>query len=127
MARKQTPTLTEAELRIMKVVWHSGEASVNDVLTALPDDNKLAYNTVLTTMRILERKGYLKHAKQGRAFVYRPLVNRAKARTRAVQQMIHSFFDNSTEALMLSIMNDEQITEEELSRLQDMIKNKAGN
>jgi predicted transcriptional regulator len=125
MARKQTPTLTEAELRIMKVVWQSGEASVNDVLTALPDESKLAYNTVLTTMRILERKGYLKHAKQGRAYLYKPLVNRAGARSKAVQHMIHSFFDNSPEALMVSIMEDEKITAEELQRLRDMIGEKG--
>ena len=61
MARKKTPNLTEAELRLMKVVWDLKEASVNDVLVNLPEDYNLAYNTVLTTMRILEQKGYLKY------------------------------------------------------------------
>ena len=124
MARKSTPTLTEAELRVMKIVWDSGEASVNDVLSALPAHSKLAYNTVLTTMRILERKGYLKHIKEGRAFVYRPLIDQAGARRKAVQHMVRSFFDNSPEALMLSIMKDEQITAEELQRLKNMIEEK---
>lgn len=124
MARKQTPTLTEAELRIMKVVWEAEEASVNDVLGALAPDSKLAYNTVLTTMRILERKGYLRHVKQGRAYIYKPIVNQAKARRKAVQHMLDNFFDNSAEALMLSLMKDEKISAEDIRRLKDMVDGK---
>jgi len=125
MARKKTPTLTEAELKIMTVVWEKNEASVHDVLAALPGEPKLAYNTVLTTMRILEQKGYLMHAKSGRAFVYRPLVNRSHARSKAVRQMISSFFDESPELLMLSLIQDSDITPEELHKLKDMIDEKA--
>ena len=70
MARKKSATLTEAELRLMDIVWEKGKATVGDVVEALPGRTPLAYNTVLTTMRILEQKGYLKHEENGRAYVY---------------------------------------------------------
>ena len=69
MARKTSPTLTEAELRLMNVLWTRGPSTVGDVVEALPAEVDLAYSTVLTTLRILEEKGYLRHAKEGRAFV----------------------------------------------------------
>ena len=65
MPPKQSPTLTEAELRIMDVLWRRGSGTVQQVLEWL--DSALAYNSVLTTIRILERKGYVKHVKDGRA------------------------------------------------------------
>ena len=125
MARKGTPTLTEAELRVMNVVWKLGEASVNDVLAVMPSKTRPAYNTVLTIMRILERKGYLEHAKEGRAYIYRPLVNRKGARRRAVRHMISSFFEDSPRLLMLSLMEDEKITPEELAQLKKMIEERG--
>ena len=112
MARKQTPTLTEAELKVMKIIWGLEEASVTDVLSAWTEDPAPAYNTVLTTLRILERKGYLEHEKQGRAHIYKPLVNRRNARKKAVSHMVSSFFDGSPELLVLSLMQDQSILTE---------------
>jgi predicted transcriptional regulator len=111
----------------MKVVWERGEATVNDVLAAQDEPRQLAYNTILTTLRILEQKGYVDHSKNGRAHVYRPLVDRQQARRRAVRHMLSSFFDNSPEALMLNLLNDESLTKSELKRLKNMIdKGKTG-
>ena len=121
MARSKTPTLTEAELRIMKIVWELERASVNDVAATLPAGKPLAYNTILTTMRILEHKGYLRREKVGRAHVYRPVVSRRQARTKAMRQMVSSFFDGSPEQLMLSIIENERLTPEEIARLKKMI------
>ncbi len=125
MARKQSPTLTESELKIMKIVWDSAEASVGDVLTAWVDDPIPAYNTVLTTMRILERKGYLKHVKRGRAFVYQPLVNRTSARKHAVSHMVKSFFDGSPELLVLSLIGENKLTPEDISRLEELLESQG--
>ncbi len=122
MARKKTPTLTEVESKLMAIVWEKGEATVNDVVAALPDRNRPAYNTVLTTMRILEQKGYLRHIKEGRAHVYRPLVSRNKARRQVVRHMVQSFFNDSPELLLLSILENEKMSPEELERLKQMIK-----
>jgi predicted transcriptional regulator len=121
MARHKTPTLTEAELRLMKIVWDHDQATVNDVVAALPAGNTLAYNTILTTMRILEQKGYLRREKVGRSHVYRPLVSRRQARTKAVRHMVSSFFDGSPEQLMLSVLENEQLTPQEITRLKKMI------
>jgi predicted transcriptional regulator len=122
MARKKTPTLTEVESKLMAIVWEMGEATVNDVVAALPERNRPAYNTVLTTMRILEQKGYLRHIKEGRAHVYRPLVSRNQARRQVVRHMVQRFFNDSPELLLLSILENEKMSPEELERLKQMIK-----
>ncbi len=74
MPPRTSPTLTEAELRIMNVLWMKGSGSVQQILDGLPKKPALAYNSVLTTVRILEKKGYVKHVKDGRAHIYLPLV-----------------------------------------------------
>ena len=79
MPRKKSPTLTEAELRLMDVIWERGESTVGDVVEALPKDSRLAYSSVLTTLRILEQKGYVRHEKRGRAFLYSPIPGREDA------------------------------------------------
>lgn len=121
MARKKTPTLTEAELKLMDVIWRLGEATVNDVLEALPKEQTPAYNTVLTILRILEKKKYLRHIKQGRAHVYRAVVGRDEARRTALREVVSRFFDNSPELLMVNILNDESVSSAELKKLYSMI------
>jgi predicted transcriptional regulator len=121
MARSKSPTLTEAELRLMEIVWNLGEATVNDVLSKLPKSKALAYNTVLTTLRILERKGYLAHEKEGRAFVYRPLVDQRRARRNALKYVMSRFFENSPELLVLNILESDQIDPKEIERLKKLI------
>lgn len=124
MARKKTPTLTEGELRLMEIIWEKGEATVNDVLEALPGENPPAYNTVLTIMRILEKKGYVAHAKAGRAFVYRPLVNQDRARRKAVRYLLSSFFNDSPQLLMQNIIEGEELSSDEWEILKKMIDEK---
>jgi predicted transcriptional regulator len=106
----------------MEILWRKGAASVNDVVSALPDDLDLAYNTVLTTLRILEKKGYLTHKKDGRAHIYEPLVDRNHARQKAVHHMVTQFFNNSPEALAQHILENEQMSPDELQRLRDLIE-----
>jgi predicted transcriptional regulator len=122
MPPKKSPTLTEAELRLMKILWARGESTVNDIATALPKKNALAYNSVLTTIRILEQKGYVQHRKEGRAFFYIPLVAEAEAGISEVRLVLSRFFGNSREKLMLSLLGDNDVTPEELQRLRDAIQ-----
>jgi len=119
LARKKSPNLTEAELRLMDVLWEKGSATVAEVTEALPRDLGLAYNTVLTTMRILEDKGYLKHtkAKEGRAFVYRPVIDRKQASRNAVRYLLSRFYRDSAEALVLHLLQDEELGNQELQRI----------
>ena len=121
MARPKSPTLTEAELRLMDVLWKKEAATVSDVVAALPGNEPLAYSTVLTTLRILERKGYVSHEKEGRAYVYQPVVGREDARRSVVRYMMSRFFNNSPEALMLNILENEPVDGDVLRRLKQMV------
>jgi len=127
LARKKSPNLTEAELRLMDVIWEKGQATVGEVAEALPRDLGLAYNTVLTTLRILEEKGYLRHtkAKEGRAFVYQALVGRDEASRSAVRYLVSRFFRNSPELLVLNLLEDEELTAKELRRIRALIAEDA--
>lgn len=127
MARKKSPNLTEAELRLMDVLWDKGTATVGEVAEALPKELGLAYNTVLTTLRILEDKGYVEHvkAREGRAFVYSPLVGRDEAGRSAVRYLVSRFFRNSPELLVLNLLKDEELTEKELDRIRNLLAEDA--
>jgi predicted transcriptional regulator len=122
MARKRSQHLTDAELRLMDVLWKKEKATVSEVLEGLQGDVPLAYSTVLTTLRILENKGYLQHIKEGRAFVYRPLVEREQARESAVTHLLRRFFEDSPELLMLSLMDKRKISAKELALLRKRIE-----
>jgi len=117
----KSATLTEAELRLMDVLWLKGPATVQQVLDALPRKSHLAYNSVLTTIRILEKKGYVRHIKDGRAHVYRPLVQRAEASRSEIRHLAHRFFENSHEMLVLNILEDRGVDAEELKRLRQLL------
>ena len=121
MPPSKSVTLTEAELRLMEVLWQRGSSTVQQVLEALPKKPALAYNSVLTTIRILEKKGYLKHVKDGRAHVYRPVVEREEASRSAISHLAQRFFKNSYELLVLNILQDEEMDAEELSHLRQLL------
>jgi predicted transcriptional regulator len=128
VARKKSPNLTEAELRLMEVLWSRGPSTVAEVVAALPGEPPVAYSTVLTTLRILENKGYLRHSKQSRAFVYEPVLNRTEARRNVLRYVLDRFFGNSPEALVLNLIEDREFSNAELARLKAMIEsgNKEG-
>jgi BlaI family transcriptional regulator, penicillinase repressor len=104
--RRKSETLTEAELRLMDVLWQKGSATVQQVLDALPEKPALAYNSVLTTIRILETKGYLEHVKDGRAHIYKPILEREEATRSEIRHLVSRFFKNSHELLVLNILED---------------------
>lgn len=121
MPPRQAETLTEAELRIMNVIWFKGSGTVQQVLDSIVEKPILAYNSVLTTIRVLERKGYLKHLKDGRAHVYTPLVGREEATRSEIRHLVGRFFKNSHEQLVLNLLEDQGISPEELARLRQML------
>ncbi len=121
MPPKKSPTLTEAELRLMKILWERGESTVNEITDALPRKAALAYTSVLTTIRILERKGYVQHRKEGRAFYYTPVIAEDEASQSEVRHVLSRFFGNSRERLVLSLLGDKEVTPEELERLKEAI------
>jgi predicted transcriptional regulator len=121
MPRKRSNTLTEAELRLMKILWARGECAVADLVAAIPAQDALAYTSVLTTIRILETKGYVRHRQEGRAFLYTACVVEQEASRSEVQHMLSRFFGNSRERLLLALIEDEEITVAELQRLKAAI------
>ena len=125
MPPKTSATLTEAELRLMNVLWDKDSATVQQILDALPENPPLAYNSVLTTMRVLERKGYVMHVRDGRAHVYAPLVGRKEASRFEVRHLLNRFFKNSHELLVLNLMEDESIETDELKRLRDLLQRRT--
>jgi predicted transcriptional regulator len=106
----------------MEVLWAKGAATVGEVKDGLAQESPPAYSTVLTTLRIMERKGYVEHTKEGRAFVYRPLIDRQNACRSAVRHLVSRFFDDSPELLVLNILKHEQVEAEELKRLKALIE-----
>lgn len=122
MARPKSVTLTEAELRIMEVLWKRRSGTVQQVLDDLPAKPALAYNTVLTIVRILEKKGYLGvQNKDGRAYVYAPLIEREDARRSEVSHLVSRFFKNSHEQLVLNVLEERGLDRKELDRLKKML------
>ena len=122
MPPRPSTTLTEAELRIMEVLWTQGPGTVQQVLDWLPAKPALAYNSVLTTIRILERKGYVEHVKDGRAHVYKPLLERKDATRSEIRHLMSRFFRDSHEELVLNILEDRGLDSEELEQLKKILQ-----
>jgi BlaI family penicillinase repressor len=119
MPRRKATTLTNAEHRIMEVIWSRGSATVAEVVEAL--NGRDAYTTILTLMRILKAKGYLSARKEGRAHVFTPRVDRDTAARKAVHQLLSKFFSGSPRELVLSFLREEELTPEELDALKQRI------
>jgi predicted transcriptional regulator len=122
MARKRSPALTDGELRIMRVLWDAGAATVGEVVEQIDHEPRPAYNTVLTMLRILEQKGYVAHEAQGRAFVFRALIGRREAQQSALSHVLNRFFDGSPEQLVLNLLGRDDANASELRRVRSMIQ-----
>jgi predicted transcriptional regulator len=120
MARKPSVTLTDAELRIMRVLWGRGESTNIEIVTALAV-HALARNTVMTTLGVLERKGYVRHRTDGRTFVYQAVVGEDDARGKALESVITRFFEGSAEQLIVKLMESEQISSADRKRIQKLV------
>ena len=128
MARKQSRTLTDGEHRIMEVLWQKGAATVAEVAEALAGKDGTAYTTILTMMRIMRDKGYLRCRKEGRAHVYIPRVDRETAARKAVRQLLGKFFAGSPGELVLTFLRDEEISLKEIDELKrKIVEQEKGN
>jgi BlaI family transcriptional regulator, penicillinase repressor len=122
MARKRSPALTDAEARVMSVLWQRETATVGDVVAALQKGRQANYSTVQTILRILETKGYVTHEKVARAFVYRPAVDERQARQRALRHLVTRLFNGSPSLLIVNVLEDDAIDPSELKRLKKLIE-----
>jgi BlaI family transcriptional regulator, penicillinase repressor len=119
--KKRTPTLTPLELEIMKVLWDLGSGTVQAVQDALQGE-RLAYTTVQTMLNVLESKGKAKRILKDRAYVYRPAVTRAQAVSSTMRDLIDRMFGGSAEALVMGLLENGQISAEELAELQSRVE-----
>lgn len=122
MPRPKSPALTDAEARVMSVLWRKDRATVADVVAALKRRHAVSYSTVQTILRILEDKGYVAHDKVERAFIYRPRVDERQARRRAVKHLMARLFNDSPSLLVLNMIEDGQLDAEELRQLKKLIE-----
>ncbi len=107
----------------MDIIWNRETVTVADVVDSLGDP-PLAYNTVLTTMRILEQKGYVRHKAIGRAFVYKAIVEREEAQRSVVSHVVSRFFNNSPRELVLNLIESGEVDEAELAHLLALLERK---
>jgi predicted transcriptional regulator len=122
MPRKASPALTDAEARVMAVLWQLRTATVGDVVAALKPERAVSYSTVQTILRILEDKEYVVHDKVARAFIYHPVVDERQARSRALRHLVRRLFNDSPSLLVMNVLHDEQMDPAELQRLKRLIE-----
>ncbi|MBV8366198.1 MAG: BlaI/MecI/CopY family transcriptional regulator [Candidatus Eremiobacteraeota bacterium] len=121
MARPKSRVLTEVEQQLMEIIWARGRATVAEVADELAASKPVAFNTVQTTLRIMEDKGYLRHTTAGRSFVYEAAIRREQASGAALRQVLGRFFDNSPELLAQSLLKTHGLSDAELSRIESLI------
>ncbi len=124
--RTPHPTLTPQELAIMKEIWRLDKATVRDVYEALREKRSIAYTTVMTMMKILEDKGYLKKTQVDRAYVYRPARPRQQVVGAMVRDFVDRVFDGAAGGLLLHLARDGsnagRLTKEERRRIKQLIQ-----
>ena len=123
MPRRRSPALTDAEAKVMSVLWEKQTVSVADVVAVLKRKRPVTYSTVQTILRILEDKGYVAHEKVARAFIYRPIVDARLARRRALKHLVKRLFNGSPSLLVLNVLEDEELDTDELTRVRKLIGN----
>ncbi len=120
--RKKSPTLTEQELEIMKVVWECGSATVRDVYETLLARRRIAYTTVMTMMKIMEGKKYLKRRLDNRAYVYEATRPKKQMIRELVSEFINRVFNGSAEPLVAHLVEERRLSEPQLKQIARLIR-----
>jgi BlaI family penicillinase repressor len=125
MARPPSPTLTDSERRILEVLWKKKEASVREVADELSKKKPVAYTTVLTMFKVLDKKGLVYHRSEGRAFIYSAAISRGEARRQALENLLKSFFNDSPSVLAQHLIDEHDIDNDELQALRKRVDDAA--
>ena len=124
MARLRQEGLTTREMELIQVLWQQKEATVEVIQAKLP--NRLEGSTIRTLLQIMEDKGYVTHEKQGRANVYRPIIEQQRVQSSAMKHIIQKLFGGSTELLLARLVEDEEIDMDDVARLREKLKQRKG-
>ncbi|MEM7583277.1 MAG: BlaI/MecI/CopY family transcriptional regulator [Acidobacteriota bacterium] len=127
MARKKSPTLTDAELQVIRVLWRLGSCTVRELVQAQNRTPPLSYSSVATILKILHKKGHVRYETVGRSFRYFPVLDEEEAASDAVSYVVSRFFKNSSKQLVLNVLASEGIDSTELERLERLIESHEGN
>lgn len=124
MSKKSLETLGELQRAVLEIIWHLGQASVHQVREHLNLQKKLAYTTVLTALQKLEKAGWLKHRAEGKSYIYYPTRSREEAGARSVRRFMKQVFDGDAVSLFQHLIQETDLTDEELNQLREMIEHK---
>jgi predicted transcriptional regulator len=122
--RRKSTILTEQELEIMKIVWELGPATVRDIYETLLKRRKVAYTTVMTMMKILETKGYLKKSQAERAYVYRPAQPQGQVIGAMVRDFVNRVFNGSAQPLLAHLVKDHDLSDKDLEEIERLRRKK---
>ena len=124
MTRRRRPAMSPAETEVLRLVWESKKATVQQVYDALPATRKITYVTVATLLRRLEEKGYLKHRSQGKAFIYTPAAKKEEVISRTIGDLVQRLFGGNPVPLMQHLAQHSGISDEDIEKLRDLAKKK---
>jgi BlaI family transcriptional regulator, penicillinase repressor len=124
MSEKELASLGEAEAEILRIVWELGEGTVQEIWGKLPPERDIAQGTVQTVLRRLREKGYVKHHAAGKAHVYAPAMKPERVISEKVRDLINRFFGGDAVPLVMHLAKDRKIDQEDLERLQDLLKSR---
>jgi BlaI family penicillinase repressor len=121
MSQSAQPVLTRQELALMKIVWRLGNATVREVYEAVREERQVAYTTVMTVMKLLETKGYLRKEPEGRAYRYRPTQPESTVMTSLVRDFVDRVFDGAASPLLAHLVRDTRLSKTERAELRRLI------
>lgn len=121
MPDRDKPLLTDAELELMLILWNLQEGTVHDVLAALPKKRTMAYTTASTIIRILEKKGFVKSRKQGKAHIYSPMLTKQAYESRTLGHVVGRLFENTPSALVARLIDDNNLSKDDIKALKKLL------
>ena len=124
MAENKRPAMSAAETEVLRLVWESQQATVQQVYDALPPNRRVTYVTIATLLRRLEEKGYLKHRVHGKAFVYAPAAKKEDVIRRTISDLVERLFGGNPVPLMQHLAQHSGISDEDIERLKELAKKK---
>jgi predicted transcriptional regulator len=125
--KKKPEMLTEVELEFMSKLWDLGEGTVRDVLDAIAEGRRLAYTSAATILRILEQKQFVTSTRQGKTFTYRPALSKDSYQLRTLRNLSEKLFDNTPASLVARLVDDNDLSEEELDEIRALLDRRLGN
>lgn len=126
MARRASRIPTELELEILKILWRDGSSTVRHVRAELAGNRALAHTTVITTMKVMIQKGYLRRSKENKKFLYEPVLPKEMVEKKVVGDVLGRVFDGSPMAMMLNILDSAEIEKSDLKSLREYIDRMSG-